>query len=92
MIYRSGGSRRSHHAPVACVIRSSPDSSRRLAQSVASLRGTGSAAVKATKFPRVKCLFYLVEGEAVMPNGLRYIGLSVQAEPRALLCECEEEL
>jgi hypothetical protein len=34
-----------------------------------------SAAVRPTKFPGTQYLFYLIEREVVVPNGLRYIGL-----------------
>jgi hypothetical protein len=47
--------------------------------------------MKSAKLPSVEGLFYLVEGEALMPNGLRYVGLPAQAETRALLPESEEE-
>jgi hypothetical protein len=50
-----------------------------------------SAAMKSAKLPSVEGLFYLVEGEALMSNGLRYVGLPAQAETRALLPESEEE-
>ena len=50
-----------------------------------------SAPVRPAKFPSIQSFFYLVEREVVVPNGLRYIGLSVQAEPRALLAESEKE-
>jgi hypothetical protein len=50
-----------------------------------------SAAVRPAKLPGTQCLFYLVEREVVLPNGLRYIGLSVQAESRSLLAESEKE-
>jgi hypothetical protein len=50
-----------------------------------------SAAVRPTKFPGTQYLFYLVEREVVVPNGLRYIGLSVQAESlTATLLEDEQ--
>jgi hypothetical protein len=50
-----------------------------------------SAAVRPAKLPGTQYLFYLVEREVVVPNGLRYIGLSVQAESRSLLAESEKE-
>jgi hypothetical protein len=50
-----------------------------------------SAAVRPTRFPGTQYLFYLVEREVVVPNGLRYIGLSVQAESlTATLLEDEQ--
>jgi len=45
-----------------------------------------------TKFPCIKYVFYLVQGEAVVPNKLRYIDISEQDEPRALTFESEKEL
>jgi hypothetical protein len=50
-----------------------------------------SAAVRPAKLPSIQNFFYLVEREVVAPNGLGYIGLSVQTEPRALLAESEKE-
>lgn len=47
--------------------------------------------MRPAKLPSIQSFFYLVEREVVVPNGLRYIGLSVQAEPRALLAESEKE-
>ena len=50
-----------------------------------------SAPVRPAKLPSIQSFFYLVEREVVVPNGLRYISLSVQAEPPALLAESEKE-
>jgi len=47
--------------------------------------------VRPAKLPSIQSFFYLVEREVVVLNGLRYISLSVQAEPRALLAEREKE-
>ena len=47
--------------------------------------------MRPAKLPSIQSFFYLVEREVVVPNGLRYIGLSVQAEPRSLLAESEKE-
>jgi len=41
------------------------------------LRSATLAAVKTTQLPGVERLFHFVEGEALVPNRLRYIGLSV---------------
>jgi hypothetical protein len=40
------------------------------------LRAT-SAAVRAAKLPGRECLFHPVEREAIVANGMRYVGLSV---------------
>ena len=47
--------------------------------------------MRPAKLPSIQRFFYLVEREVVVPNGLRYIGLSVQAESRSLLAEIEKE-
>jgi hypothetical protein len=36
-----------------------------------------SAAVRAAKLPGRECLFHPVEREAIVANGMRYVGLSV---------------
>jgi len=52
----------------------------------------GSATVGPAKFPGAKYVFYLVQSEAVVPNRLRYINISVQRELRTLIFEGEKEL
>jgi hypothetical protein len=42
------------------------------------------------KLPGIQGFFYLVEREVAVANRLRYIGLSVETEPRALLTESEK--
>jgi hypothetical protein len=34
--------------------------------------------VRPAKFPRIEYVLYVVEGEVVVPNRLRYIDISVQ--------------
>jgi hypothetical protein len=46
--------------------------------------------VRATKFPCIEYVFYLVEGKAVMPDGLWYVYISVQSEPKTLIFESEK--
>jgi len=36
-----------------------------------------SAAMRAAKLPGRECLFHPVEREAIVANGMRYVGLSV---------------
>jgi hypothetical protein len=53
-------------------------------------RAPVSATVRATKFPCIEYVFYFVEGKAVMPDGLWYVYISVQSEPKTLILESEK--
>ena len=46
--------------------------------------------MRATKFPRVEDVFYLIEAEAVVPDGLCYIDISVQGKSQTLIFESEK--
>jgi hypothetical protein len=53
-------------------------------------RSLGSAAVRTTELPCVEYVFYFIEGECFVPDGLRYIDISVKGIHRALIFEAEK--
>jgi hypothetical protein len=46
--------------------------------------------MRATKFPCVEYVFYFIETEAVVPDGLWYVNISVQRESETLIFESEK--
>src|SRR5262245_30056131 len=45
----------------------------------------------AAKLPRLEYLFHFVEGQSVMPNRTRDVGISIQTEATALIFHREQE-
>src|SRR5262245_53701042 len=45
----------------------------------------------AANLPRIEYLFHLVEGQSVMPNRTRDVGIAIQTEAAALILHREQE-
>src|SRR5262245_11135367 len=45
----------------------------------------------AAKLPRIEYLFHFIEGQSLVPNRTRYVGIAIQTEAAALIFHREQE-